>query len=159
MTQKKTVINKNRITSKILFRLTQSFSYIRSSLCSRHLQSFRPVLQKIFVSLVVKNVLQMSSPALQAHLDPAGKVLDDPPAFLSWHRPYCCCDCCLQVKDSLGVVAIHPVLKVSSHKNLGGTSPVNAASRVGSITSFQFNYNYSYNYAFKFVNYITIILC
>ena len=23
----------------------------------------------------------MSSPALQAHLDPAGKVLDDPPAF------------------------------------------------------------------------------
>jgi len=32
-------------------------------------------------------------------------------------------------------------------------------SRVGSITSFQFNYNYNYNYAFKFVNYITIILC
>jgi len=26
-----------------------------------------------------KNVLQMSSPALQAHLDPAGKVLDDTP--------------------------------------------------------------------------------
>jgi len=69
----------------------------------------------------------MSSPALQANLDPAGKVLDDPPAFLSLHRSYCC----LQVRDSLGqgyeiehqgvrlgtpglgVVAIHPILKVS----------------------------------------------
>jgi len=53
----------------------------------------------------------MSSPALQAHLDPAGKVLDDPPAFLPWNRSYCC----LQVRGSLGVVAIHPVLKVSPH--------------------------------------------
>ena len=67
-----------------------------------------------------KNVLQMSSPALQAHLDPAGKVLDDPPAFLSWGRSYCCCDCCLQVRDSLGVVAIHPVLKVSPHIKIQG---------------------------------------
>ena len=108
---KKTVITKNRITSKILFRLTQNFSYIRSSLFSRHLQSFKSVLQKVFVSLALKNVLQMSSPALQAHLDPAGKVLDDSPAFLPWDRSYCCCDCCLQVRDSLGVVAIHPVLK------------------------------------------------
>ena len=48
---KKTVITKNRIISKILFRLTQNFSYIRSSLCSRHLQSFKSVLQKLFVSL------------------------------------------------------------------------------------------------------------
>ena len=55
----------------------------------------------------------MNSPALQAHLDPAGKVLDDPPAFLPWDRSYCCCDSCLQVRDSLGVVAIHPVLKIS----------------------------------------------
>jgi len=46
---KKTVITKNRITSKSLFRLTQNFSYIRSSLCSRHLQSFKSVLQKLFV--------------------------------------------------------------------------------------------------------------
>jgi len=45
---KKTVITKNRITSKILFRLTQNFSNIRSSLCSRHLQSFKSVLQKLF---------------------------------------------------------------------------------------------------------------
>ena len=41
-----------------------------------------------------KNVLQMSSPALQAHLGPVGKVLDDPPAFLPWDRSYFCCDCC-----------------------------------------------------------------
>ena len=51
---KKTVVTKNRITSKLLFRLTQSFSYMRSSLCSRHLQSFKSVLQKLFVSLAIK---------------------------------------------------------------------------------------------------------
>ena len=32
---------------QILFRLTQNISYIRSSLCSRHLQSFKSVLQKL----------------------------------------------------------------------------------------------------------------
>ena len=74
----------------------------------------------------------MSSPVLQAHLDPAGKVLDDPPAFLHRDGSYCCCDCCPQVRDSLGVVAIHPVLKVSpTDKNLGGSSPVNAATTAG----------------------------
>ena len=52
----------------------------------------------------------MSSPVLQAHLDPAGKILDDHPAFLPWDRSYWCYDCCRQVRDSLGVVAIHPVL-------------------------------------------------
>ena len=51
---KKTVITINRITSKILFRLTQNVSYIRSSLCSRHLQSFKSVLQKRVVSLALK---------------------------------------------------------------------------------------------------------
>jgi len=51
---KKTVITKNRIISKILFRLTQNVNYIRSSLCSRHLQSFKSVLQKLFVSLALK---------------------------------------------------------------------------------------------------------
>ena len=51
---KKTVITKNQITSKILFRLTQNSSYIRSSLCSRHLQSFKSVLQKLFASLALK---------------------------------------------------------------------------------------------------------
>jgi len=39
--------------------------------------------------------------------------IDDPPAFLPWDRSDCCCYCWLQVRDSLGVVAIHPVLKVS----------------------------------------------
>ena len=62
----------------------------------------------------------MSSPALQAHLDPAGKVLDNPPAFFPWDRSYCWCDCCLQVKDSLGVVAIHPVFKVSPQIKIWG---------------------------------------
>ena len=62
----------------------------------------------------------MSSPALQAHLDPTGKLLDDPPAFLPWDRFYCCCDCCLQVRDSLGVVSIHPVLKVSPKIKIWG---------------------------------------
>ena len=51
---KKTAINKIRITSKILFRLTQNVSYIRSSLCRRHFQSFKSVLQKFFVSLALK---------------------------------------------------------------------------------------------------------
>ena len=49
-----TVIIKNRTTSKILFRLTQNISYTRSSLCSRHLQGFKSVLQKLFVSLALK---------------------------------------------------------------------------------------------------------
>jgi len=62
----------------------------------------------------------MSSPALQAYLDPADKVLDDPSAFLPWDRSYCRYDCCLQVRDSLGVVAIHPVLKVSPHIKIWG---------------------------------------
>ena len=62
----------------------------------------------------------MSSPALQAHLGPAGKVRNDPPAFLPWDRSYCCCDCCIQVRDSLGVVAIHPVLKVSPQIKIWG---------------------------------------
>jgi len=62
----------------------------------------------------------MSSLALQAHLDPAGKVLDDPPAFLPWNCSYCCCDSCLQVRDSLGVVAIHLVFKVSPQITIWG---------------------------------------
>ena len=67
-----------------------------------------------------KNVFQISSLALQAHLDLAGKVLDDPPAFLPWNCSYCCCDSCLQVRDSLGVVAIHLVLKVSPQITIWG---------------------------------------
>ena len=62
----------------------------------------------------------MSSPALQAQLDPAGKVLNDPPAFLPRDHSYCCCDCYLQVRDSLGVVATHPVLKVSPQIEIWG---------------------------------------
>jgi len=51
---KKTVITRNGINSKISFRLTQNFSYIRSSLCSKHLQNFKSVLQKLFFSLALK---------------------------------------------------------------------------------------------------------
>ena len=128
---KNTVITKNRITSKIAFRLTQNSSYIRSSLCSRHLQSFKSLLKNSLFHWRSKNVLHMSSPALQAHLDPTGKVLDDPPTFLPWDRSYCYCDCCLQVRDSLRVVAIHTVQKVSPQIKSGGLSPVNAATTAG----------------------------
>jgi len=51
MVTQKTVITKNGIISKILVRLTQNFSYIR---LSWHLQSFKSVLQKLFVSLALK---------------------------------------------------------------------------------------------------------
>ena len=44
----------------------------------------------------------MSNPVLHGHLDPSNKVLDDPPTFFSWDRVYCCCDCCLQIRDSRG---------------------------------------------------------
>ena len=70
----------------------------------------------------------MSSPALQAHLDPAGKVLDDPPAFLLWDRSYCW----LQVRDSLGVVAIHPVLKVSPQIKIWGFKSGECGDHCGS---------------------------
>ena len=58
----------------------------------------------------------MSSLAVQAHLDPAGKVLDDPPAFVPWDRSYCC----LQVRDNLWVVVIHPVFKISPQIKIWG---------------------------------------
>ena len=132
---KKTVITKNRIASKILFRLTQNFSYIRSSLCSRHLQSFKSVLQKLFVSLTLKKVLQMSSRALQAHLDPAGKVLDALPhsslgialivAMISAFRSGI-------VWGLYGVVAIHPALKVSPHIEIWGFKPGECGDHCGS---------------------------
>jgi len=110
----KTVITKNWITSKILFRLTQNFSTLGQA-CVADISKVSSLYYKNYLfHWRSKNVLQMSAPALQAHLDLARKVLDDPPAFLHWDCSYCCCDCCLQVRDSLGVVAIHPVLKGTS---------------------------------------------
>ena len=53
--------------------------------------------------------LSLGTLALQAHLDPAGKNLT--PAFLHFDWSYCC----FQVRDTLGVVGIDPVLKVSPH--------------------------------------------
>ena len=49
----------------MLFRLTQNFSYIRSRLCSRHLQSFKSALQKLFVSVALKKCAPNALPALQ----------------------------------------------------------------------------------------------
>ena len=74
----------------------------------------------------------MSSPALQARLDPAGKVLDDPPAFLPWDRSYCCCNCCLQVRDSLGIIAMHLVLKVFSQIKMWGFKSGECGDHCGS---------------------------
>jgi len=74
----------------------------------------------------------MSSLALQAHLDPVGKVLDDPPAFLPWDRSYYCCDCCLQVRDRLGVVAIHPALEVSPQIKIWGFKSADCGDHCGS---------------------------
>ena len=65
---KQTVTTKNRITSKISFRLTQNFSYIRPSLCSRHLQSFKCVLQKLFVSLALKKMCSKWAPRRCRHI-------------------------------------------------------------------------------------------
>ena len=76
---KKIVITKNRKTSKIFFRWTQHISYTRSSLFSRHLQCFKSVLQNLLVSLALKKCAPNQHPALQSHLDPACKVLEDPP--------------------------------------------------------------------------------
>ena len=109
---KKTVITKNLITSKILFRLTQNFSYIRSSLCSRLLQSFKSVLQKLFVSLALKKCAPNELPGTAGT---SGSSRQSSRWPSPWDHSYCCCDCCLQVRDSLGVVATHPVLKVSPH--------------------------------------------
>jgi len=129
---KKTVITKNRITSKIVFRLTQPFSCIRSSLCCRHLQSFKSVLQKLFVSLALKKCAPNELPGAAGTFGSGGQVLDDPPAFFSWNHSYCCCDCCLQVTDSLGVVAIHHVLKVSPQIKSGGFKSDECGDHCGS---------------------------
>ena len=72
------------------------------------------------LSLTLHNVLQVSAPALQAHLDPAGEVVDNPPAFLRRDGSDGCCDGCLQVCDGLRVVAIHPVLEVPPQIKIWG---------------------------------------
>ena len=117
---KKTIITKNRITSKILFRLTQNLATLGQACVADICKVSNWYYKNSLFHWRSKNVLQMSSQALQAHLDPAGEALDDPPTFLPWNRSYCCCDCCLQVTDSLGVVAIHPVLMMSPYIKIWG---------------------------------------
>ena len=45
-----------------------------------------PYYKKCLFNCGSEKVLQMSSPALQMHLDQAGKVLYDAPKVLSWNR-------------------------------------------------------------------------
>ena len=126
----KTFINKNWITDRIIFlRFSQNLCYIKLSLCRtrRHLQSFNSLTgaQKMCSKWATQ-----SYPVLQADMDLSNKVLDDPHTFFPWDYFYCC----LQIRDSggRGVVVIHPALKVSLQiKNLGRSSPVNAATTPG----------------------------
>jgi len=125
------------MTFKLLFRLTQNFSYIRTSLCSRHFRSFKSVLQKLFVSQTLKKCTPNELPGAAGagkvlDLDPVGKVLDDPPAFLPWDRSCCCCDCCRQVMDSLWVVAIHPDLRYPHRWKSGGFKSGECGDHCGS---------------------------
>jgi len=87
--------------------LTQNISYIRSSLCSIHLQSFKSVLQKLFVSLALKKCAPNELPGTFGSSGLSSRW----PSRIPQGRSYCC----LQVRDSLEVVAIHPVLKVSPY--------------------------------------------
>ena len=117
---KNTVITKNRITSNFYLDWQKTSATLGQACVADMSKVLSLYYKNSLFHWRSKNVLQMSSTVLQAHLDPAGKVLDDPPAFLPWNRSYCCCDCCLQVRDSLGVVAIHPVLKVSPQIKIWG---------------------------------------
>ena len=86
------------------------------NLCSQHLQSLNSVQQKLFVLQPLKDMFQMHPPALQADLDSPGKVLNDPPALLSRDGS----DGCLEVRDGLGFVLIHPVLEVTQQIEVWG---------------------------------------
>jgi len=118
---KKSVITKNQVTSKFYLDWHKPSATLGQA-CVADISKVSSLYYKISLfHWHSKNVLQMSYPALQADLDPVGEVLDDPPAVLPWDRSYCCCcDSCLQVRDSLGVVVIHPVLKVSPHIKIWG---------------------------------------
>ena len=49
-----------------------------------------------------------------------GKVPNDPTSLLSRDGSDCCCDGCLEVRDGLGVLLIHPVLEVTPQMEPGG---------------------------------------
>jgi len=109
---KKTVITKNRITSKILFRLTQNFQ-----VCTTKLFHWRS-----------KNVLQMSSRRWR-HIDPGGKVLDGIPPLgslllLLWLLPS-------GQGQSRGCCHTPCPKGIPTDKNLGGSNPVNAVTTAG----------------------------
>ena len=83
-------------------------NYSMFNLCCQHLQSLNSVQQKLFVLQPLKDMFQMRPPE-----EVPGKVPNDPPALLSQDGSNGCCDGCLEVRDSLGVVLIHPVLEVT----------------------------------------------
>ena len=61
VTQKKTFINKNRITAKLIVRFTQKFGYIRLSLHRRHFQSFMSVVLCTTKTLCLTSAKKMCS--------------------------------------------------------------------------------------------------
>ena len=72
---------------------------------------FQARTMKTLCFTLLKNVTQMRSPVMQAHLNQAGKPLYGSPAFLSWNCSYYF----LQVTDNLGIVPMQPGLKVSPY--------------------------------------------
>ena len=88
------------------------------SLYSQHLQSLNSVQQNLFVLQTLKDMFQMRSPALHADLDSFGKVPFDPPPLSDGSDG--CCDGCLEFRDGLGVVLLHPVLEVTPQIEVWG---------------------------------------
>ena len=87
------------MSSNVLTQTTRKFQ-----VCITKLQNF-------FVSLALKNLIEMSSLTLQAHLDPVGQILDNSPAVIPWDRFYCC----FQFKNTLRFVGINRVLLLYSY--------------------------------------------
>ena len=73
----------------------------------------------------------MSSPALQAHLDPAGKVLDDPPHSSLGIALTAAVISALRSGIVWGLLPCTLSLRYPPNKNQGESSPVNAAATVG----------------------------
>ena len=81
------------------------------NLCSQHVQSLNSIQQKLFVLQPLKDMFQMRPSG-----EGPGKVPNDPPALLSRDGS----DGCLEVRDGLEVVIIHPDLDVTSQIEVWG---------------------------------------
>jgi hypothetical protein len=84
----------------------QSFSHLRQ-IAYNFLCSFR-------------NVLQMASSALKAHLHTSRKLVNDSHTFLLWDFPGLCCDCCLQFTNCLSIVLIHIIFETPPQIKIRG---------------------------------------